>query len=1084
MKVNLRKYSPRWRLGILQALGVMLLLTAPACDFDVPEKFVMPTWFLDIKIPLVQKRYEMGDLSNPDYNIFPTPDSMGFQIVYEAEFPFTSLDPENLKIDFPGGYMETAIPATEMPGIDASSLALPEIPPIELIIPVVDTTGSAYYLDTAITLAPLFDEDGNPVFETDPDTGLPLVDEDGNPILVWDTLEVEVDGVSYIGTPFQFPIDSVRTLSATFYNAAIADPINNVLSTIFEEINGQAPIDLGLNSLLPDTEPQLISSIDTINISDGVNSVYATTIKNYGIPTSLSSVYSRLVTGIEALDDTIANHVSDAIAIGTELNETKELGGEGLAQLLQITTGFQLDLAPIGTFVTLSPPANPNELTRIDSFLYVDFKIQFGLDGVESMDVSIDSVGLGIDAPEIPFGATENEDGTSTSLELYRTVLSSEGVPYNSNRLQILNLKNTFPFNIKFLMDYKNFSIPEGNVPVKIDQILVPGETYNFDISLKGDTMRAANPDSAIEKLDLELDVSIPTQKVTIPLDGSSLGGMGLTIRFGSLQFKELEANIIQGFPSVPQDQEMPQGFKGATIADVRLALIMKSQIKLPVRMNMDFAGVDVFGDTTRMNFAIDTIGYPLTSLDTSMTVIELNRWGTRIQIYDRTTDSIATYDTLVAPEEGQGTIIDLMASNPEKLIIDASARIDGRGTIVAGAGLGGGFRLVAPFSLILDEMVFLSQPTVIEEMDYETRNKIRNSLISAEMVFDVTNAMPIGAELAMLLSNSEFFPTSPTPEMLLAFRDTMAIQQGWSPSDNVYIINRCSDLSPKISNIYIYDVMTDFSECIDGIPYIVRSDGSGVDTVISYVDTLFKFILPSPNRLYTAEEEDTLGFPEGMVAEPGNSTYATGLDTNRVRLITDYGNHYVMPRFQINSTDSQMIFLSINDHLEVGSFITFRVSSSGAFASANSELVIVKPNGGQTLYTDQSYDIQWRTYGEGISAVSIYYSTSSDTNISATIDGYWTGVNGDIIAENVSSAAGLNTYEWDLNGISEQDSVRIRIISKEKVVLDQKTDKYVKARDMNGWYLKIKNPGRTSSISSIDPSFVGPHNSKSYRNR
>ena len=32
------------------------------------------------------------------------------------------------------------------------------------------------------------------------------------------------------------------------------------------------------------------------------------------------------------------------------------------------------------------------------------------------------------------------------------------------------------------------------------------------------------------------------------------------------------------------------------------------------------------------------------------------------------------------------------------------------------------------------------------------------------------------------------------------------------------------------------------------------------------------------------------------------------------------------MPRFQINSTDSSMIFLSKNDHLEVGSFVTFRV--------------------------------------------------------------------------------------------------------------------------------------------------------------
>ena len=123
MKHNLRKYSTKWKIGILQALGVLLLLTAPACDFDVPEKFEMPTWFLDIKIPLVQKRYEMGDLSNPDYNIYPTPDSMGFQIVYEAEFPFTSLDPENLKIDFPpNGYTEVVIPATEIPGIPLSSV--------------------------------------------------------------------------------------------------------------------------------------------------------------------------------------------------------------------------------------------------------------------------------------------------------------------------------------------------------------------------------------------------------------------------------------------------------------------------------------------------------------------------------------------------------------------------------------------------------------------------------------------------------------------------------------------------------------------------------------------------------------------------------------------------------------------------------------------------------------------------------------------------------------------------------------------------------------------------------------------------
>ncbi|GIT40616.1 MAG: hypothetical protein Ct9H300mP9_4660 [Candidatus Neomarinimicrobiota bacterium] len=172
---------------------------------------------------------------------------------------------------------------------------------------------------------------------------------------------------------------------------------------------------------------------------------------------------------------------------------------------------------------------------------------------------------------------------------------------------------------------------------------------------------------------------------------------------------------------------------------------------------------------------------------------------------------------------------------------------IDGRGTIVAGASLGGGFKLVAPFALIMEPMTILSQPTVLEEMDYQTRNRIRSSLIQSDMVFDITNALPFGAELSILLSNAEFFPTDTTRDMLTDFRDSMAAEQGWNPSDFVYIIKNCADLSPDNGDIYIFNVMTDHNECIDGMPYIIRSDGTGVDTVISYVDTLFKFILPFP---------------------------------------------------------------------------------------------------------------------------------------------------------------------------------------------------------------------------------------------
>ena len=74
-----------------------------------------------------------------------------------------------------------------------------------------------------------------------------------------------------------------------------------------------------------------------------------------------------------------------------------------------------------------------------------------------------------------------------------------------------------------------------------------------------------------------------------------------------------------------------------------------------------------------------------------------------------------------------------------------------------------------------------------------------------------------------------------------------------------------------------------------------------------------------------------------------------------------------------------------------------------------------------------------------------------------------------------MSTVSGLNSYEWDLTGFPESDSVRIRIVSDEKVVLDQKTQEYVKARDINGWYVKIKNPSFSRSVSAVNNDFIGP---------
>jgi hypothetical protein len=114
-----------------------------------------------------------------------------------------------------------------------------------------------------------------------------------------------------------------------------------------------------------------------------------------------------------------------------------------------------------------------------------------------------------------------------------------------------------------------------------------------------------------------------------------------------------------------------------------------------------------------------------------------------------------------------------------------------------------------------------------------------------------VENSLPLGGEFAILLSNEPYFPKDTTSEALSAFVDTMAIREpdDWDSDDKLYIINECDLLSPSITDTlyqkYIFKVMSDFSECVEGVNYLVKRENFPVmDTVVSFVDTLFRVIL------------------------------------------------------------------------------------------------------------------------------------------------------------------------------------------------------------------------------------------------
>tara|TARA_Y100000591_G_scaffold326120_1_gene348219 strand:- start:82 stop:3366 length:3285 start_codon:yes stop_codon:yes gene_type:complete len=1072
MKVNPRHIFSNWKKVVLHPFLILLVILVGSCDFDIPEKFEMPTWYLDLKIPLVQTKYEMTDLSNPDAGIFPTDDSLGFKIVQKGEMPATEL-PDLPKI--PIG-LDQSISSGEIPGINLD-IELPAIVVAQKIDVVLYDL--SIYQDTAKWCDTITIDIG---FGYTQDTLICVTDS-----TTGDTL----------GRLFSFPNDSVRHMKAQDYNSLIVALFDSVMSVISSTID--TTIDLGLSTIDLPENPAIIASIDKLIITDDpVNSIYKTVFKNNGLPTDLQNISSYLFTGNSIpLNDSLAYHSTfdsetnsdTTISRGQTFQKETLLGQKGLQGFLKMFTNMSLEQAP----------NHPDSVVQIlPGSLYVDFELAFQMAGLSEIEVTTNAVSLTDDIENEPIVLPEmdmTETGIS-KMEIYRNILQ-ENVTNNfnlqENRLQIINLQSTLPFDMNFLLDFQNFFPQNQQDPlVKIDTVLkntndpinttfnmegyflqstvenndgpdgIPCPSYNDWVN--GNCDDDEYPDSSFSTFDLVLDVNIPEQSARIPLDGSPLGEFKMDMKLDQLVFSKISANLYMELPSDPQEQEFPAGFTGAIPTEAQFDIIFKNQIELPIEMNMDFKGYNSLGELTYLPINFN-IGYPCiddpttcldqTPNDTALTVISLNKLGTTVTIYEDVRDSIPFSQNTETPCDTCASIIDLLASNPTTLIIDPQAKVDGRGNIEANKALGGGFEVTIPFVLQLSPMTFMGgKATKIEEFEHETRYKIRNSLLETSLVSNITNAMPFGAEVAVLMSNDSVFPTDTSREQLNYFRDSVLVENNpylYESTDSLYIIRKCSDLSPDSSSIYIYNIMTDYSDCVDGLPYIVKSEGSSTDTVISYVDTLFKFFLPDPEAYYG--ENDTTGFPQGMVALPGSGEYYSTIDSNKIFLLTDYGDHYTMPRFYLPGTGDVGVFISVNDYLEISSFITFTLSSSGAFGSAENELIITYPNGGpgEILYTDQSYDILWASYGKSSETVSLFYSTSDGEIDSLSgvpmkykqkncvVNEGWS-----VIVENVDNTG---SYSWnlDVSGIVETDSLRLKV---------QFSDG--SACDINGSYIKV----------------------------
>ena len=926
------------KIFVFPLLGIFSFLSI-SCDFESPSEFEMPTWYVDIQLPLLQERYDLEGMVD-SVQIFLTPDS-GMQLVFEDTLPSTSIDPD---------WLEVPVGA-------------------EIVYAGTPTNISEEAVVTTINVSIPFASEG-------------LID------------------INQI--PFTVPPASDRQISAEIWN--------NLVANFNEILLPDTAIDL--SSFIVTDELPFITEISGLMIQDdgsSDSSYFFSSITNNGMLTDVTDVRFIMLTGASTSPNTLANHEQSTVLKNDTFTKTTTIGGQQLEESIRMLYDFDV-----------SPHGNDEDTLTISAgdSVQINCQIRIRIAGIDTAVVEIAEYNMPTELAPVIFPST---------IEIYSGIFKT-GTSSGINEIVISNLRSSYPFYMDFIMDFRNFvPPPSGGDPVKVDTALFKDyATYSDTFRVDGYTfLNPAGADSALSKLDIDLTVRLREQTAYMPMDGSELGNMTINVDVESLHFESLEANIIKSFPPSVQDIDgMPSGFSGMTFTAVQFEFDMVNQIDLPVALDVDMIGVNTIGDTSQVAVRAAIAQPSDYGSDSTKTIIRLSKLGTTVLSYATANASTWTDSVTTPPAEGTSTIVDLMSFNPATITVNSASRIHGEGVIVAGATIGGTYRMIAPFEVRMDSMTFIPVArTPIDEVDHSTRNRIRSTLSHAALTTHVVNSI-VDGELSILHSNSIFFPLDTTTEMLAIYRDTLIAHGDLFAGEDLYVVTDCEAMNLDSGDVYIFNVMDDFSKCVDGLVYLVKSSGSSVDTLVSYIDTLTTIILPKPTRFY-----GTAPPVYGSASTPGDTTHSSIMSAEKIRLLTDFGDHFVVPRFRLNG--DTLAFLSTSDNIDVTSTLTFRISSTGMLEEAQDEIVITYPNGGETLSKGQNSVIRWKTFGE-ISTVKIgYYNVNPDSTIT----------NFSI----ASDTANVDSFLWSVPDAT-LNKVRIYI-----------SDLNSSVSDSSGWFFKIE---------------------------
>ncbi len=216
------------------------------------------------------------------------------------------------------------------------------------------------------------------------------------------------------------------------------------------------------------------------------------------------------------------------------------------------------------------------------------------------------------------------------------------------------NVSNSFPFDIDFGLDFRNFIQSNGDT-VKFSQRLAKsGSPYDDDKDLGGGQfMNPADPNVAVEEMAVSVKAMTVADTVDVPLSGeSSVWKFTAGIELKPLQFLSLDADLGCPFPTQKQEiGDIPQGFTGMSFGEVLLSFTLYNEIRLPLSLNLDLTGISSTGESVQV--LVDTkIARPVSTTDSAKTLVQLSSLGTSVKLFDSASDTIADSSYTIAAEQ------------------------------------------------------------------------------------------------------------------------------------------------------------------------------------------------------------------------------------------------------------------------------------------------------------------------------------------------------------------------------------------------------------------------------------------------